>query len=468
MQKKWRDNLGTAALAFVLAVTVWVNAIYQVDKPREDFFPEQVRIQVLNAPQDLIVTNEPSETVKIKLKAFSSSWNTLTASDFNVTSDWSGLTEGLHTVPIKISCTDRTVTIIGVSPELIYVRLERAEKKLKAVVVDLQDKDQVPLGYRVYSPDVAPEFVTISGPASAVDRVAELLAPLSVMNQKTSMERIIEPIPVDEYGNKVDRVNLSPQTVAVSVAIEKKQNYREVAVRARTKGQPAQGYFVSDVNVLPATVTVVGPPDTIDAMGGLVDVKGEIDITGATRMLAEKLDLQLPEGVTVLSGKEGETSQILVTVGIDAVTGGTTVELPLKSKKLRLGYVAQLSVPMVDVILTGPAVLLDELQTDLLDAYVDLSALGVGTHRVQPNVDILVDQDSKLRDLVIKNISPKYVEVTISLPPTNTPTPTMTFTPTPTMEATATITGTQTIESTLTPGTETPETVTSPTVTATP
>ena len=185
-------------------------------------------------------------------------------------------------------------------------------------------------------------------------------------------------------------------------------------------------------------------------------------------MLAEKLDLQLPEGVTVLSGKEGETSQILVTVGIDAVTGGTTVELPLKSKKLRLGYVAQLSVPMVDVILTGPAVLLDELQTDLLDAYVDLSALGVGTHRVQPNVDILVDQDSKLRDLVIKNISPKYVEVTISLPPTNTPTPTMTFTPTPTMEATATITGTQTIESTLTPGTETPETVTSPTVTATP
>jgi len=123
---------------------------------------------------------------------------------------------------------------------------------------------------------------------------------------------------------------------------------------------------------------------------------------------------------------------------------------------------------MVDVILTGPAVLLDELQTDLLDAYVDLTALGVGTHRVRPIVDILVDQDSQLRDLVVKNISPEYIEVTISLPPTNTPTPTMTITPTPTIAATATITATQAIESTLTPGTATPETTVHPTDTVTP
>jgi len=468
LQRKWRDNLGTAALALILALTVWVNATYQADKPREDFFPEQIRIQVLGAPQDLVVINEPAEFVRIKLKAFSSSWNTLTSSDFSVTADWSDLTEGLHTVPIKVICSDKTTTIVSVSPEMVYVRLELAKKNLKAVAVDLQDRDEVPLGYRVYSPDVTPEFITVSGPASAVDRVAKLLAPLSLINQKSSLERIIEPIPVDEYGNLVDGVNLSPQTVSVSVKIEKKQNYREVVVRARTAGQPARGYFVIGVNVLPATVTVVGPPDTIDAMGGLIDIKGAIDVTGATRMLAEKFDLQLPEGVTLLGGEEGEGSKVLVTVGIDAVTGGTTVELPLKSKKLRLGYVAQLSVPMVDVILTGPAVLLDELQTDLLDAYVDLTALGVGTHRVRPIVDILVDQDSQLRDLVVKNISPEYIEVTISLPPTNTPTPTMTITPTPTIAATATITATQAIESTLTPGTATPETTVHPTDTVTP
>ena len=174
-------------------------------------------------------------------------------------------------------------------------------------------------------------------------------------------------------------------------------------------------------------------------------------MTGATRMIAGRMALDLPEGVSVLDSQEGEEFTVLVTVGIDAVSGGTTVELPLKAKRIQEGLVAKLSVPMVDVIITGPAVLLDELQTDLVDAYLDLSGLGVGTHQVRPLVDILVEQNPELRDLIVSDVSPKFVEVTIAEPPTMTPTPSATPTSTPTITPSVSLSGTLSIDITSSP-----------------
>ena len=216
-----------------------------------------------------------------------------------------------------------------------------------------------------------------------------------------------------------------------------------MTVRARTSGQPARGFFVSGIDIYPATVTVFGPPSVIDTMAGLVDVKGEIDLSGATQKQSKVMELNLPDGVYVLGAEEGKPFTVLVTVSIDAVTGGTTVEVPLGVRRVPEGLIATVSVPAVDVILTGPAVVLDELQIELLDAYVDLSGLGPGIHQREPRVEILGPQDSALRDLVIKDISPKLVEVTLIEPATPTPLPT------PTMVVTATLTPTVSITPTM-------------------
>ena len=137
--------------------------------------------------------------------------------------------------------------------------------------------------------------MSVEGPSSAVERVSAIIANLSLAGQHTSVERVVELLAIDEGGRRITDVKLTPQTVGVRLEIERKLNYREVAVRARTKGNPARGYFVSSVEVSPATVTVVGSPAVIATMPGLVSVKGEVDVTGATRMLAERLELDLPD-----------------------------------------------------------------------------------------------------------------------------------------------------------------------------
>ncbi|MBC7316399.1 MAG: hypothetical protein H5T70_08280 [Chloroflexi bacterium] len=143
MRNKLWGNIGTAVLAVVLALIIWINAIYQTDRPREDFFPEPLPVQVLNAPAGFVATNNPPQTVRVRLRTFSSTWATLTAADFDVTTDWSDLTEGLHSVPVKVSCANRTVTILSVHPDTIFVRLEPVREITRTVEIELKDQDAI-------------------------------------------------------------------------------------------------------------------------------------------------------------------------------------------------------------------------------------------------------------------------------------------------------------------------------------
>lgn len=429
MRKRLLDRIGTAILALILSAIIWVNATYQTDRPREDFFPAQVPIQVLNEPADLVVVNETVSTVRVRIRAFASSWDALTATDFAATVDWSGLGEGIHITPIEVSVSDPTVTLLRVHPQALYVRLERTERKVQDAVIEVEGEEEAPLGYEVRAPIVEPRQVTLAGAASQVARVALVRGVVSVANQRNPIERTVELIAYDQAGQVVQGVQIAPASVRVQVPIERREGYREVAVRVRTQGQPARGFFVSSVNVSPATVTVVGPPEAVEALGGLVNVRGDLDVTDANRMIAARMELDLPEGVSVWGEAAGQASNVLVTVGIDAITGGTIIELPLRIQRLQEGLQATTFVSVVDVFLVGPAVLLDELQTERLTAFLDLSGLGPGTHQVRPQVEIHMEGQPALQDLVIKDIVPQYVGVTIGEQPV--PTPIATPTPTP-------------------------------------
>jgi YbbR domain-containing protein len=173
-RKAW-DGLGTALLALMLAVVIWVNATYQSDSPREDWFQESIPIEILNKPSGLTITSQPEKFVNVRIKAFNSSWTTLKASNFRAVADLKGLDEtgAPKPIPIDVTCSDRTVTIITTQPETVYIQLEKFQKKAVEVQPVLQDVNEVPLGYVVGLSEVEPQFVSVEGPASAVDRCGQ-------------------------------------------------------------------------------------------------------------------------------------------------------------------------------------------------------------------------------------------------------------------------------------------------------
>ncbi|HEY5669891.1 MAG TPA: CdaR family protein, partial [Anaerolineales bacterium] len=135
----------------------------------------------------------------------------------------------------------------------------------------------------------------------------------------------------------------------------------------------------------------------------------------------------LPEGVT-LAGEES----VLVRLSIAALEGSLPITLPLEVVGLSPEYQAKLSPDTVDLLLTGPLPLLNNLTPGGIRVSVNLSGLEPDVHQVPPKVDLLPPQVS------VASIIPENVEVTIEIAPPETITPTgqgspipATVTPTP-------------------------------------
>jgi YbbR domain-containing protein len=423
--KKGLENIGSAFLALVLATVVWVNATYANDRPREDYFLQNIPIEVINIPSGLTLTTPPESSARIRIRAFSTSWSTLTASSFKATVDLANRAPGVGTAPIRVTCSDRLVSIIETQPQTIYVELEQSQAVSMTVTAGLANVEDLPLGYSAAISIVSPSQVTVEGPARLITQVVTISAPVSLIGQRVSGERTVDLKALDNSGKVLTGLIIKPQSVVVSFGIERTLNYREVAVRALTTGHPAQGYYVAGITVDPGTVTVVGPPAVVASMPGLVSTKAIIDVTGVTKTFIQRLPLDLPEGVTIYSLETPPRQDVFVSVEIAPYLGGSTIEVPLKTRKLADGLVAKLSVPAVDIIITGPTVVLGNLTIDLLDAYVDLGGLGVGKHQVKATVDLLVAKLADLGELTVTSISPEFVEVEILQAPLPTPTPTV-------------------------------------------
>jgi len=70
--------------------------------------------------------------------------------------------------------------------------------------------------------------------------VSRLGVSISLLNQRSVLERVLEPTPMDENSLPVTGLALSPQTVTVRVPIEKQENYRRDADQGGKKANDDQ------------------------------------------------------------------------------------------------------------------------------------------------------------------------------------------------------------------------------------
>jgi YbbR domain-containing protein len=69
----------------------------------------------------------------------------------------------------------------------------------------------------------------------------------------------------------------------------------------------------------------------------------------------------------------------------------------------------------VDVILSGPLPLLDDLKASDVRVILDLTDLAPGTYQLNPRVEV------DIPEILVESILPESIEVNISIPPTATP-----------------------------------------------
>jgi hypothetical protein len=92
----------------------------------------------------------------------------------------------------------------------------------------------------------------------------------------------------------------------------------------------------------------------------------------------------------------------------------------VETQGLGSGLFAYFSPESVEVILTGPAVTLDNLQLEDVRVVLEMLDFGVGNYQIEPQVIVLPP------GLEFDNPIPPVIEVTVSTTPPVNPTPTIT------------------------------------------
>jgi YbbR domain-containing protein len=403
------DHFGALLLAFILALVVWISAVITAD-PNEEHVSRAAEIEVLGQDPGLLLVEEIPHQARLTLEAPRSIWDELN-SDPSVIKTWvdlSGLPAGEHEVEVKSSVNASPVRYIGTDPETIHLTLEPLLQR--TLPVQPVVTGGLPFGYQKEEPSIEPVQVTISGPQSQVNRVSLARVLLDISGASESINQSYSVEVLDENGAPVPNVEVTPAEVEVSLPIRLLGGFKNAAVKVVTKGQVADGYRLTSISVSPPTVTLFSDdPDLIDQIPGYVETL-PVDLSNISDDVEISTGLNLPENVTLV-----REPSVLVQVGVAALEGSLTLTVPVEAVGLPPELQAVISPASVDVIISGPLNILDQLSPANFRVIVDLTDLPPGVYQRQVVVDLQPD------DVRVQTTLPESVEVTIDLAPTPTP-----------------------------------------------
>jgi YbbR domain-containing protein len=407
------DNYRTFLWAFALAVAAWISAVTTADPDETRTLTAPVPVQIIGQASNLVLSNNIPREVEVTLRAPRSIWNLIEADPQLVRAilDLSGMSSGEHVEELQIQVDARPVQIVSVSPRTITFILEPLITK--TLSVDLSVSGEAAVGYQVGEANLEPVEIVISGAESQVQKVMRARVSVDLNGIRESLDQTLPVDILDDAGQKVSGVTLSPETVRVTLPVSQQGGYRDVAVKVTIVGRVASGYRLTDLSVFPPVVTVYSSdPDLVVSLPGVIETQ-PLDLQNAQEDINMRLALNLPEGISII----GEQT-VLVQAGVSPIESSVTLAGErIEIIGLENGLTAQVSPTSVDVILSGPLSLLDTLTRQSVRATVDLTGLAPGTYQLTPKVEILI------ANIVVESILPNTIEVVITTISTPTPTP---------------------------------------------
>ena len=409
------ENYRTFLWALALSVSVWVAAVTSADPNETRSLPSPVPIQIIGQDPSLVINSDTPKEVEITLRAPRSVWDLIDADPQIVQAilDLSGLSSGEHSLDLQIQVDARPVQINSVVPSTVTFMLEPLATQTHSI--DLAISGEPAIGYEVGETSLEPKEVVVAGAQSQVEKVARARVSANLSGSRENFDQTLPVEVLDENGQKVEGVTVSPESVQVTLPVSQQGGYRDVAVKVIVAGRVESGYHLTDISVYPPVVTVfAADPELVNTLPGVVETQ-PVDLQNAKEDISTRVALNLPAGISIV----GEQT-VLIEAGVSPIESSVTLAgEKVEIINLGAGLSAQVSPATVDVIVSGPLPLLDTLTRQDVRVTVDLTGLGVGTHQVIAKVDVLT------ADVVVESILPNTIEVVITIAgtPTRTPMP---------------------------------------------
>ncbi|MCC6674062.1 MAG: hypothetical protein IT339_02625 [Thermomicrobiales bacterium] len=363
--------------SIALALILWVFVTLRQDPETSRSFNE-VPVQALSLDPALVIVSE-IDPVRVQLSGPRSDVAPIDAGSIVAHIDFSSVDQpGAYELPVSIT-KPKGVWKSSVTPSTASVVIEPLKSRPYPLAPIVTDLDQNSLRSVTVYPEV--KQVTVTGPSSAIDSIAQIVLPVDVTGGTRTFQEIYIPEARDKTGNVIGNVSIEPAAINATVRVSARG--KSVAVLPAIVGAPAAGFEVADRTVNPQFVIIDGEESVIDSLVALSTEP--IDVTGADTSFTRVVAIAgVPTGAQIL-----QPSDAKVEVLVQITQRGMHQTLP--SQQVTIvgvgpGLVASVSPDEITIDVVAPDDVLANLDSSTLQVVVDASGLAEGSYSVQPSV----------------------------------------------------------------------------------
>lgn len=376
-----RTQIVRFAVSLILAALLW-GWVTQLQDPyvSESRRFEEIDIQAGTLPDSLqLVSALPAGDVK--LEGSKSQIDATARSEVSLSIDTGQVTgPGSFTVPVIVTSPD--VSEKSVEPETVDIQVD--QRVTRVFPLTLQNVSEPDGSRRVE--DIVPEVsqVTVSGPSSAVDRVAEIVLPITVGDEVSDFNALFSPYAADGARQQISEIEILPSQIQTNVSVRIRG--KSVSVIPNIVGVPAEGWTITDRRADPDTIVVDGPPEALEDL--LFVDTGPVDVAEATDSLEAQVGIaDLPPGVTVVDPASG-TVNVRVALEDTSISSQTLAAMSVETIGAGEGLEASISPETVSIEVTAPIEILQSMTAEDVTVFVDVSGMSAGMHMLRPMVTV--------------------------------------------------------------------------------
>jgi len=286
--------LKVVSLGFALLVFLHVRG-QEFVSPREYVVWATIPVP---ANHELITPNDPRPAVTVRVRGPTWLLDGVRDDDWRAEVDLSRYEIGMTArVPVRVrgpSHLRPPEVSVEWEPQTIEVRIEAYVSR--ALPVRLENLPGLPAEWAWrQGPTTHPPEVTVSGLRSNVERVARVVAPLTLIAPADPLAIVVPLQAIDRNGRDVTReVTLDPATVRVTGRLVQVATSKRVFVHVEFAGVPPE--YRPQVTVEPSSVVVYGTPSALRDLKFLATPV--IELPPGQLRVQEEVTLTPPPGIT--------------------------------------------------------------------------------------------------------------------------------------------------------------------------
>lgn len=384
-----KQNYPQLILAFVLAMGAWLLVSVQVFPTIEqkvNSVPIEAKLTDLMLQNNLQIVSNTDSVVDIRIEGKRYDISGLKNDDFAASVDLSQVRgAGTYTVPVSVvPKSDVELSISDVDPAhvtLVIDEIVTREFPVKGTAPNIS----LPEGYYVDEITAEPNFISITGSASVLDKITSIEARSTFEGEiNESHEAVGELFIFGANGVRIinDSLKLSSEIVSVNIPIFKQ---KELPLKFSLANYPANFNLSSlKFTVSPETITVAAPDDSIDYLSEL-DI-GTIDIADIKLNQSSIIPITLPDGYKNLSGNP--TARITWDIEDYSKLDFTVVD-KISLINVPDNYKVSLITSAVTITVIGPSDAMSTLTAE--DFYITANLLGFSLREGTQDINVSVN-----------------------------------------------------------------------------